>query len=382
MKFIAKTPYGLEALLEEELKVIGAKKINRLNRAIEFEGDWRLLYKANVHCRTALRILWPITKFTAHNDRHLYSLTQKFDWSTLLSNDKTFAIDCTANGDRFTHSQFAAQKMKDAIVDQFREKTGQRPSVDVKNPDVQLNLHISDTEVTISLDSSGDSLEKRGYRTESNDAPIGEVLAAGLVMLSGWDANSPFLDPMTGSGTIAIEAAMIHQNIAPGINRSFSFQKWADYDAAMFDEIIQKAKAAIKPCTTRIVARDIDMGAQAIARRNAQRAGVADSIEFDCYDFKKSLPFAESAMVIINPPYGERLEAGNDMEGFYHDIGFQLKHQYANHTAWVISSNLSAMKMLGLKPEQRIKLFNGSLECRYNEYRLFKGKRIEQLTTS
>lgn len=379
MKLIAKTLFGLEPLLENELRGFGAKNITILNRAIEFEGDLELLYKVNIHSRIAARILVPFAQFMARNEKELYTKINKIDWSKYLSNEKTFVIGSTTYGDVFTHSQFAALKAKDAIVDQFRERTGARPSIDTENPDLYINLHISGNDVSLALDSSGDALNKRGYRTESNEAPINEILAAAMIKMSQWGESTTLLDPMTGSGTIAIEAALIDQRIAPGLNRSFGFQKWQDYDEALFTKLIATAKEAIRPPTRAIVARDFNMGCLSIARRNATRAGVVESIVFDCVDFKKSEPVAESGLIIMNPPYGERLEEKLDMDQLYHDIGFRLKHNYPNHTFWVISSNLDAMKRIGLKPSERVKLFNGPLECRYNKYELFKGKRIEHL---
>lgn len=378
LKLVAKTLFGLEPILAQELKDLGAKNTVVLNRAVEFEGNQELIYHANLALRTALRILVPVTNFQAHNDRHLYSLAGKVNWEKYLTLDQTFVIDSTANSKRFTHSQYAAQKVKDAIVDQFKAKTGKRPSVSISNPDVRINLHISENDVNIALDSSGESLEKRGYRNESNEAPISEVLAAAIVLFAGWDQKVPLLDAMTGSGTIAIEAALITTNSAPGLHRAFAFQNWMDYDKALFDRLQLELRNAITQSDAKILARDIDASTISIAKRNAMRAGVIDNIAFECIDFNESLPFSDSALMLMNPPYGERLDDPDEMIEFYHQIGFRLKHFYENHTAWVISSNLAAMKRLGLKPDERIKLFNGSLECRLNKYSLFKGKRIDQ----
>jgi len=379
LKIVAKTLFGLESVLSDELKSLGAKNIVPLNRAVQFDGDQELLYRCNLASRLALRFLVPITHFQAHNDRHLYSLAGKVNWEKYLTLDQTFVIDSTANSTRFTHSQYAAQKVKDAIVDQFKEKTGKRPSVSVANPDVRINLHISENDVDISLDSSGESLEKRGYRTESNEAPMSEVLAAAMVKFSRWDEKEPLLDAMTGSGTIAIEAALIATNTAPGLHRPFAFQNWADYDSGLFDRLQFELRSAITPISDKILARDIDESTISVAKRNAVRAGVIDDISFECIDFTASDPVTESALILMNPPYGERLDEPEEMIEFYHEIGFRLKHNYANHTVWVISSNLPAMKRLGLKPDERIKVFNGSLECRLNKYSLFKGKRIDHI---
>lgn len=379
MKLIAKTLFGLEPLLQKELAQLGAKNIQPLNRAVEFEADLKTLYKVNIHSRTAIKVLLPLSNFTAHNDRHLYSQAQKINWSKYLSVDQTFAITSTTHGERFTHSLYAAQKLKDAIVDWFRENGGQRPSVDTSRPDVLFNLHIADTDASISMDSSGDSLQKRGYRTESNEAPVSEALAAAMLAFSGWKPGTPLLDPMTGSGTIAIEAAMLDQNIAPGMNRSFAFQNWADYDEALFKSLIEEAEQAIRPAQSLIIARDIEVDSLEIAQRNAARAGVEDSIRFEKQDFTTSDPISEEAMIIMNPPYGERLEEAEDVEELYQEIGSRLKHHFPGHTAWIISSNMTALKRIGLKPDKRIKLFNGPLECRFNKFTLFKGKRVEHV---
>jgi len=380
LKLIAKTLFGLEPVLAKELTDLGAKNIELLNRAVQFEGDLQVLYKANIHSRTALRVLLPIASYRAHNDRHLYTQSMKVDWSKYLSVDQTFAINSTTNGERFTHSLYAAQKLKDAIVDWFRNSTGRRPSVDTYDPDVYINLHISDTDVSLSLDSSGEALHKRGYRTESNEAPISEALAAGMIMLAEWPNGTPLLDPMTGSGTVAIEAAMIDRNIPPGLHRNFAFQKWADYDAELFEALRMEAGKAVRSSSNTIVARDINKQSLGIARRNARRAGVADAIRFEQADFADSEPVAEEGTIIMNPPYGERLEEMDEVKELYGEVGTRLKHHFPGHTAWIISSNFSAMKCIGLKPEKRIKLYNGSLECRYNVYKLFKGKRVDQFT--
>ncbi|MEX2596767.1 MAG: THUMP domain-containing protein [Salibacteraceae bacterium] len=378
MKIVAKTLFGLEPILSEELKALGAKNIVPLNRAIQFEGGQELLYRCNLASRLALRFLVPLSHFKAHNDRHLYQLTQKIDWSEYLDNDMTFSIDSTVYGTRFRHSQYAALKVKDAIVDQFKDKTGKRPSVDTANPDVRINLHISETEVNIALDSSGESLEKRGYRTESNEAPISETLAAALLLISGWDVKSPLIDAMTGSGTIAIEAALLAGNIPPGLFRKFGFQRWKNYNQTSFDTIEQEERNKIVPIAATIYARDIDAAALTMAKRNAQRAGVVDAIIFDLQDFTSSSPTDESATIIMNPPYGERLEEDDEMPGFYHEIGFRLKHHFPGHTVWIISGNLKALKRIGLKPNHKHKLFNGAIECRFNGYSLFKGKAADQ----
>ena len=375
MKLAAKTLYGLEELAEREIKALGGKDFSRGNRIVQFTGSQEILYRANLCCRSILRILVPVSSFTAHNDRHLYQMTKKIPWSKYFSEDQTFAIDATVHGKRFRHSRYAAQKVKDAIVDQFREKNGNRPSVDTRDPDVRLNLHISETNVTLSLDSSGESLEKRGYRTESNEAPISESLAAAMIMLSEWKGDTPLLDAMTGSGTIAIEAALIATDTPPGLFRTFGFQRWADYDKGLFSRIENELRSAIHPPKTSIVARDLSERNLAIAKRNARRASVIDHIKFKAQDFMTSEPVAESGVVFMNPPYGERLDESDGMIELYGDIGRRLKHHYSGHQAWIISGHLKAIKRLGFKPDKRFELYNGPIECRLVGISIYSGKK-------
>lgn len=382
LKFTAKTLFGFEQMLADELQELGASNIELLNRAVAFEGDQELMYRANLCSRTALRILIPIAEFQAHNEKHLYDQVKKINWDEYLTVHTTFAIDAATNSERFTHSKFASLKVKDAIADWFREQHNRRPNVDPKDPDVQLNLHISDLQVTISLDSSGENLGKRGYRQESNDAPMSEVLAAGMLKLAGYTGQTPLFDAMTGSGTLAIEAALIASNSAPGIGRTFCFQKWKDYDEELFKKIeLELAQARVKPQHD-IMASDIERFSISIAGRNARRAGVQDYITFKRQDFNHSEPALEKALIVMNPPYGERLEDMDSALELYHHIGSRLKHHYAGHTVWIISSNNKAMKRIGLKPDHKFKLFNGSLECSLQGYTLFEGKRIPHILKS
>jgi len=379
MKIIAKTLFGLEEILEKELIEFGAKETNILNRAVEFQGDQALLYRANLCCRLALRFLVVVDSFQAHNERHLYGKIQHMDWSKYISGKQTFAIDCTAYGERFRHSKYAALTVKDAIVDQFREKTGRRPSIDTNEPDVKINVHISDIHVDVSLDSSGDSLEKRGYRLEAMEAPISEVLAAAMITLSGWNRRTPLFDPMCGSGTIVIEAAMMAANKAPGLDRSFGFERWSDFNAELLENLKQELVQNETKPQVEILGRDRHRRAMAIAERNARRAGVDRYVTIEAGDFMKKEPPFEQGWIIMNPPYGERLNEDDEMQAFYHEVGFKLKHEYAGYTAWIISSNNKALKRIGLKPDTRIQLYNGALECRYNGYTLFAGKRQDQI---
>lgn len=378
MKLAAKTLYGLEDLAVKELKALGAKNLQSGNRIVTFEGDLELLYRANLSSRTLLRILVPVSEFQAHNDRHLYQQAKKIPWNKYLSNELTFAIDATVNGQRFRHSQYAALKVKDAIVDQFKEKTGKRPSIDTHKPHVRLNLHISETSVNLSLDSSDVSLEKRGYRTESNEAPMSECLAAAMIMQSEWDQKTPLIDAMTGSGTLAIEAALMASNTPPCLFRAFGFQTWMDYDSGLFKRIEHELRNAITKPDAKIVARDISGKNISIAKRNARRAAVIDHITFEQQDMLTSSPVADEGVVVVNPPYGERLEDDEAMLNFYHEVGRRLKHHYSGHKLWMISANLKALKRIGLKPDHQYKVFNGPLECRMNGYSLFAGKRESQ----
>lgn len=371
---IATTLYGLEKVLAEELNAIGATDISVLNRAVKFRGDNSLLYKSNLWLRTAIKILKPIHAFRANDERQLYSNIKRFGWENYLSIKKSFAVDSVVNSNIFTHSQYVALKTKDAIVDRFRDSTELRPSVDTENPDVRINIHISGTMVIVSLDSSGVMLGKRNYRTEQVEAPISEVLAAGIILLSGWDKKTNVIDPMCGSGTFPIEAAMIAANIAPGLNRKFNFETWLDFDKQLFDKIKKEAVEKQISSSAQIYGSDIDKKAISISINNARRAGVRDIIKFENKDFFDSENNNKPAFVFMNPPYDERLQI-EKVEEFYDEIGSQLKHHYQDNEAWIISSNFDAINHFGLKAEKKIKLFNGKLECRLLHYKMYEGSK-------
>jgi putative N6-adenine-specific DNA methylase len=371
---IATTQFGLEGVLAAELNELGANDIEILSRAVKFRGDLNLLYKCNLYLRTALKILKPIATFEALNELDLYNKVKKIDWSEFLTTDQTFAIDGTTSGEVFTHSKFVALKSKDAIVDQFREIDGIRPSINVDDPDLQINIHISEVACSVSIDSTGLPLSKRGYRLEQIFAPISEVLAAGIILLSGWDKKSNFYDPMCGSGTFSIEAALIAQNIPNGRLRHFAFEKWKDFDVAQWDQIKKDSQSNIKPFEGKIFASDIEKRAVEIAVQNARRAGVEALISFKNSDFLSSTPEGEPGVVILNPPYGERLQS-DDIVEFYREIGTRLKHFYNGSDAWIISANLEALKFIGLKPSRKIKLYNGQLECKLNKFELYRGSK-------
>ena len=373
--FVAKTFKGLEGVLAGELTGLGASNVEMANRAVTFDGDLRVLYRANLQCRTALRILRPLFSFQAHSADEIYDQVKAYDWSSLMRVKSTFLIETTVHSEVFKHSKYATYRVKDAIADQFQEKTGKRPSISVANPEFYLNLHISDTTCTLSLDSSGEPLYHRGYRVGQTDAPINEVLAAGMLLLAGWDGQTDFIDPMCGSGTIAIEAALIARNIAPGVFRQhFAFEKWADFDAALFEEIYNDDSAE-REFPHRVFASDIDPKAVAIASANIKSAGLGSVIDLQVADFTKMEDHPQPMLLMTNPPYGQRI--GTQVEELYESIGSTLKHRFTRTEAWIISSNDAAMAKIGLRPSGRIPLLNGDLECELRHYTLFAGKRSE-----
>lgn len=380
MEMVAKTLFGLEELLMEELEQLGAENIRLGRRMVLFEGDTELLYKANLHLRTAIRVLLPIKRSKVHNEKSLYKLVQTIDWSQYINTDQTLAVNGVVNSNFFKHSQYIALKTKDAIVDQFRDIDGKRPSVDIDNPDLRINVHIRDEYCTISLDSSGDSLHKRGYKVSTTVAPLNEVLAAGMLMLSGWDKESPLVDPMCGSGSLPIEAALMKCNCPPNIKKSFGFQKWRDYDKELWDRIFKEAQDQIiemdGPPT--IYASDMLKKAYHAMQDNAKEAGVDHMIDIQCQKFEVTTAPAEEGLLVFNPPYGERIEP-EKIDLLYRTIGDIFKNNYQGWTGWIISSNPGALKSVGLRTSRKIKLFNGALECRFNKYEMYRGtKKIKK----
>jgi putative N6-adenine-specific DNA methylase len=322
-----------------------------------------------------LKVLKPISQFMIRDNMDLYKKIRRIEWDQYLSVDGTLAIDATVNGDFFTHSQFVALKAKDAIVDQFRDKYERRPSIDLENPDLRINLHINERACTVSLDSSGASLGKRGYRTAQSLAPMSEVLAAGIIALSGWDKQQNIVDPMCGSGTFSIEAAMIACNMAPGRLRHFGFEKWTDFDAKLLESLKKEADSAIVAPVCKIYGSDIDSRSVEIAKSNAENAKVGKYIQYKQMDFLDSDIKAGNSVIFLNPPYGERLKEKEEIIPFYQQIGTQLKHHYENCEAWIISGNIEALKFIGLRPSRKIRLFNGPIECKLQKYELFRGKK-------
>ncbi len=375
-KMVAKTLYGLEELLASELRQLGASGIEKGTRNVSFEGDIGFMYKANLCCRTAIKILKPITAFNVFKEEDLYRKVYDIPWENYMEANGSLAVDATVFSKQFTHSQYIALKTKDAIVDRFRDKEGERPDVDLDHPTLRINIHIDRNICTVSLDSSGASLHKRGYKTSSTLAPINEVLAAGMIMLSGWNGQSNFLDPMCGSGTILAEAAMVACNIPPNLNRDeFGFETWPDFDVDLYELIENAALKKVKDFRFKILGYDTDPVAVKKARQNIKNANLQDFVEITTRDFFESQKDIEGPThLVFNPPYDERLQV-RDIEAFYGKIGTTLKHGYPGSQAWMITSNMEALKCVGLRPSKKIKLFNGKLESRFVSYEMYEGSR-------
>ena len=372
-ELIAKTFQGLENILAKELTDLGANNIQIGRRMVSFTGDKALMYKANFALRTAIRILKPIKHFKAQTADQVYDAIKKIDWSQYLTNETSFAVDSVVFSKEFRHSKFVAYKVKDAIVDYFREKTGSRPNISITNPDLQLHIHIAEDDCTLSLDSSGESLHRRGYRQESVEAPLNEVLAAAMIMMTGWDGECDLIDPMCGSGTIAIEAALIARNIAPGVFRKeYAFEKWNDFDQELFDTIYNDDSKE-REFTHKIYGYDINRNAVEIALKNVKAAGLSNEIEINQKDFHQFTRPQEKCIMVTNPPYGERISTP-DLLGLYRTIGERLKHQFQDYDAWILSYREECFEQIGLKPSIKIPLYNGSLECEFRKYQIFSGK--------
>ena len=372
-EMIAKTFMGLEPVLANELTQLGAKNVQVGRRMVSFTGDKEMMYRANFQLHTAIRILKPIKHFKALSADDVYEGVKDIDWTEYLSLDKTFAVDSVVFSEEFRHSKFVAYKVKDAIVDQFREKTGNRPNISVSNPDMRLHIHIAEDQCTLCLDSSGESLHRRGYRQESVEAPLNEVLAAGMILMTGWRGETDFIDPMCGSGTLLIEAALIARNMAPGLFRKeFAFEKWPDFDADLFDKIYNDDSQE-REFAHHIYGYDVDIKAVNTARLNVKAAGLTSDITVEEQDFKNFTQPKEKSIMVTNPPYGERIST-SDLLGTYKMIGERLKHQFTGNEAWVLSYREECFTQIGLKPSIKIPLFNGSLECEFRKYQMFDGK--------
>ena len=372
-EMVAKTFLGLEGVLADELRALGAEDVIEGNRVVAFKGDKELLYRANFACRTAVRVLKPFLKLRSSGADDLYEQLKSFDWEQLMNVTTTFAIDATVYSEDFNNSRFVTYRVKDAIADFFNEKYGKRPSIRLTNPDIRLDVHIAGRDVTLSLDSSGDPLFKRGWRVAQTDAPINEVLAAGIILLSGWDGKTDLIDPMCGSGTFLIEAALIGANIAPGVYRDhYAFQQWSDYDEELFDKIYNDDSQE-REFTHKIYGSDIEGKAIAIARANVKNAGLNQYIELERRDFNEIEEVPAGGTLISNPPYGERLNV-EDIETLYHDMGFKFKHTFQGYNIWLICNNEELYYKVGLKPSIRYKLNNGGLDCELLQYVIFDGR--------
>ena len=372
-KMIAKTFFGFENILADELLKLGAKKILIGVRNVSFYGDLGFLFKSNLYLRSAIRILMPLNSFQLNSEKDLYSSIFNFNWEDYISVENTFIVESVLNSDLFSHSLFVSQRVKDGIVDRFRKLCNKRPNVDLENPDFKINIHISKNICTISLDSSGKPLNQRGYRSQTNIAPINEVLAAGIIMLSNWDCESDFLDPMCGSGTILIEAAMYATNYPVNIKRQrFSFMNWKNFDSDLFEMIKKSVLKKVKPFKNKIIGYDKAPSAILKCNQNVLNSSFGKIIEVSEDDFFMTKKNNDKYLhILFNPPYGERLKI--DIQSFYKQIGDTLKTNYSNSNAWFITSSIEALKYVGLRPSRKIKLFNGKLESRLAKYEIYRG---------
>ncbi len=372
-ELIAKTFMGLEPVLAEELTQLGANNVQAGRRMVSFTGNKEMMYRANFQLHTAIRILKPVKHFKARSAEDVYEEVKKLDWSQYIEKGKTFSVDSVVYSEEFRNSRFVTYKVKDAIVDQFREHTGERPNISVSNPDIRLHIHIADEDATLCLDSSGESLHRRGYRQESVEAPLNEVLAAGMILMTGWKGETDFIDPMCGSGTILIEAALIAHNMSPGIFRKgYAFEKWPDFDQELFDNIYNDDSQE-REFTHHIYGYDVDMKAVNTARINVRAAGLTQDISVEQQDFKDFTQPQEKSIMVMNPPYGERISTPN-LLNTYKVIGERLKHQFMGNEAWILSYREECFEAIGLKPSIKIPVYNGSLECEFRRYQMFDGK--------
>ena len=370
---LAKTMFGLEEILADELRKLGAQNVKPMNRAVSFKGDTGFMYKANLNLRTALRILKPIAHFQAHDEKELYRKLCEIDWTEIFDLEATFATHATTHSEVFTHSKYTSLVMKDAIADTFRKKFDKRPNVDPEIPDVSINLHIAKHTCTVSLDSSGDSLHKRGYKSDAVTAPMNEVLAAGLILLSDWNKISDFHDPMCGSGTILIEAALIAYNIPVNIFRErFGFEGWKDFDKQLWGKIKDISLDKEAHYTGRITGSDNFQKAVRICRKNIENALLFDKIKVKIEDFF-DVVIEPGTFVMFNPPYGERIDL--EVNDFYEQVGTALKHNYQGCSIWLISSDIENMKFIGLHPSRKIKVMNGKLECSFRKFEVYEGSK-------
>lgn len=375
-RLVATTFSGGEEILSRELNALGAREIKTLSRAVEFTGDTETLYKANLFCRTAFRILKPFSAFKVNDEIELYKQCKEIRWEEMMTEEDTFAIEAVSSHEKLTHTLYIAQKIKDAIADRFRARSGKRPSVDLTNPRYVIHAYVEKDKCTLSLDSSGGSLHKRGYRISATGAPLNEALAAGLILLSGWEGKTNFYDPMCGSGTFLIEAAMFTLNIPAGIFRkSFGFQRWKNFDETLWSKILAEAKKQVRETLhIKICGADVSEGAVRAASINIKNAGLEKFITIEKKSFNDFTPKDESGTLMINPPYGGRLESEN-IGLLYKEIGNHLKKNFTGHEAWILTANREAAKQIGLHSTKKIKVYNGPLECRFMKFEMYSGSR-------
>ena len=369
--YLAKTLAGLEPVLAQELALLGASSIRPLKRAVAFSGDLSLLYRANYELRSALRILVPIHAFSAFNEQQLYEGIREINWAVYMAVGDTLAVDAIAQGEVFRHSQYVGLLTKDAIVDQFRDRYNRRPNVSTISPTLRINIHVQGTHVDVSLDASGDSLHRRNYRRDTVEAPLNEVLAAGMILLSGWNGQGSFVDPMCGSGTLPIEAAMLATNTPPQIKReTFGFFKWPDFDQKLWKSLKAEADAKIQGFEFQILAGDKDPRARNATALNLMSAGLESQVQVEKTPFEKLEAPETPGTLVMNPPYDERLKI-DDTVAFYKSIGDVLKKRWPGWSAWIISSNRDALKHIGLRSAQKITLVNGALDCSFQKFEMY-----------
>jgi len=375
-KMIAKTFYGFEEILSEELLKLGAQKIIKGNRNVSFYGDKGFMYKSNISLRTALKIIKPIKEFKFKDIDEYYKKIYEIKWEDYLDFNSSFLINSVVfNSKIFNNSKFTSLKAKDAIVDRFRNKFKNRPSINSFNPELKIEIHVNRNFCTISLDSSGESLHKRGYKKYNSAAPLNEVLAAGIILMSALDKKSDLLDPMCGTGTFLIEAAMIARNIAPNLNRlAFAFEKWKDWDNELFETIEESVKSKEIEFEHKLYGFDISSAMIKKAEKNIEISGLGVDIEIVKKDFLTSIKTDNDKLhVLINPPYDKRISA--DVNQLYKKIGDTLKNNYLYSDVWIITANLEAIKSIGLKSSKKIKLFNANLESRLLNYKIYPGSK-------
>jgi len=378
IQLTATTLTGFEETLATELERLGAARVTKGHRAVHFEGDEAMLYRANLMCRTAIRILKPLARFRVHRDTALYKAVQRIDWSAFLEATGNLWVNTSLHESKIDHSNYASQVVKDAVVDQFRDATGERPSVDRDSADVVINLRIDRNAATLSVDSSGDSLHRRGYRPLVHETPISEVLAAGIIGLTGWDGRAPFVDGMCGSGTFLIEAAMMARSIPAGrFRKSFGFQRWKRYDADLFGRVLEEATGAeLDAAPGPIQGSDVNAGAVDLAREHLERSGTGGDVALTVSDFAAAEPppAEPGAVLVMNPPYGERVSA-DEIAGLYAMIGDTLKQRYSGYTAWIFTGSEEGAKAIGLRPSRKIPLMNGPIKCRLLRFEMYAGSR-------